>query len=89
MFNHQQLSASHKQVSLNAFGFEFGLGIEFVSSPLQKLLWAVSTALKKKSVTTSHENFKNHAAVLAKVVKRLYLETMTSKLESTNATMLR
>lgn len=52
-------------------------------------MWAVSTALKKKSITTSHENFNSYASVLAKVVKRLYLESVTSKMESTSATMLR
>lgn len=59
------------------------------ASHKQKLLWAVSTALKKKSITTSHENFNHFASVLAKVVKRLYLETLSIKSESTSGTMLR
>lgn len=59
------------------------------ASHKQKLLWAVSTALKKKSVTTGHESFNHFAAVLAKVVKRLFLESTISKSESTSATMLK
>lgn len=59
------------------------------ASHKQKLLWAVSTALKKKSVTTTHERFNHYASVLAKVVKRLYLEIFVAKSESTSATMLR
>lgn len=59
------------------------------ASHKQKLLWAVSTALKKKSITTSHENFNHFASTLAKVVKRLYLETFSTKNESTSGTMLR
>lgn len=59
------------------------------ASHKQKLLWAVSTALKKKNIATAHENFNHFASVLAKVVKRLYLETLSSKMESTSATMLR
>lgn len=59
------------------------------ASHKQKLLWAVSTALKKKSVTTGHEHFNHFAAVLAKVVKRLFLESTISKSESTSATMLK
>lgn len=59
------------------------------ASHKQKLLWAVSTALKKKSITTTHENFNHSASVLAKVVKRLYLETLSNKSESTSGTMLR
>lgn len=96
--HHQQLSASHKQVSFIFVFFPFvneyrlnesKSNLMLLRITLQKLLWAVSTALKKKSVVTSHEHFNNYASVLAKVVKRLYLETTTSKLESTSATMLR
>lgn len=59
---------------------------------IQKLLWAVSTALKKKSVTSSHENFKIFASTLAKIVKRLYTDgsiSDTEKQGGTSATMLR
>lgn len=55
----------------------------------QKLLWAVSTALKKKSITSTNANFQKYAAILGKAVKRLYLESLSSKTESTSGTMLR
>lgn len=88
IYSHQQLSASHKQVSSKALSRPFA-NFEINSfRSLQKLLWAVSTALKKKSITTSHERFNGYASVLAKVVKRLYLESSTSRLESTSGTML-
>lgn len=59
------------------------------NSHKQKLLWAVSTALKKKSITTTHANFKEFASTLAKVVKRIYLESESQKADSTSVTMLR
>lgn len=55
----------------------------------QKLLWAVSTALKKKSITSTNANFQKYAAILGKAVKRLYLESLSTKTESTSGTMLR
>lgn len=59
------------------------------ASHKQKLLWAVSTALKKKSITSTHSNFNSYGSVLGKVVKRLYLEALPTKTESTSGTMLR
>ncbi|XP_055315475.1 uncharacterized protein LOC129575627 [Sitodiplosis mosellana] len=59
------------------------------ASHKQKLLWAVSTALKKKAITSTHTNFHSYASNLGKVVKRLYLEALPTKTESTSGTMLR
>lgn len=59
------------------------------ASHKQKLLWAVSTSLKKKSITSSHSSFNVYGSILGKVVKRLYLESLPAKTESTSATMLR
>lgn len=59
------------------------------ASHKQKLLWAVSTALKKKSITSTHSNFHSYASILGKVVKRLYLESLPTKSESTSGSMLR
>lgn len=59
------------------------------ASHRQKLLWAVSTALKKKSITSTNSNFNTYASILGKVVKRLYLESLPTKTESTSGTMLK
>lgn len=59
------------------------------ASHKQKLLWAVSTALKKKTITSTHTNFNAYGSILGKVVKRLYLESLPTKTESTSGTMLR
>lgn len=59
------------------------------NSHKQKLLWAVSTALKKKSINSSNINFQKYASILGKAVKRLYLESLSTKTESTSGTMLR
>lgn len=59
------------------------------TSHKQKLLWAVSTALKKKSILPTHEKFQSYAAILGKVVRRLYVEALPTKTESTSGTMLR
>lgn len=59
------------------------------ASHKQKLLWAVSTALKKKSIAATNTNFNMYASILGKVVKRLYLESLSTKTESTSGTMLR
>lgn len=59
------------------------------ASHKQKLLWAVSTALNKKSITSKHASFNQYASILGKVVKRLYLESLSSKTESTSVTMSR
>lgn len=54
----------------------------------RKLLWAVSTSLRKKNITTQHANFTAFASVLAKVVKRLFLENRDESV-STSDTMIR
>lgn len=54
----------------------------------RKLLWAVSTSLRKKNIHTQHPNFTAFASVLAKVVKRLFLETRDES-ASTSDTMIR
>lgn len=54
----------------------------------RKLLWAVSTSLRKKNISTQHPNFTAFASVLAKVVKRLFLETRDES-ASTSDTMIR
>ncbi|KAJ6644449.1 hypothetical protein Bhyg_09418 [Pseudolycoriella hygida] len=54
----------------------------------RKLLWAVSTSLRKKNIHTQHPNFTAFASVLAKLVKRLFLETRDVTV-STSDTMMR
>lgn len=87
----QSLTAAHSTMLLPKSASENAMypSQQLSASHKQKLLWAVSTSLKKKSITTGHESFNQYAAVLAKVVKRLYLETTISKSESTSATMLK
>ncbi|XP_063699880.1 uncharacterized protein LOC134830357 [Culicoides brevitarsis] len=40
----------------------------------QKLLWAVATALKNKSIISSHPDYKKHASNLTRIVKTLFLQ---------------
>lgn len=40
----------------------------------KKLLWAVSTTLKTKQISSGHEKFKDYATVLAKLVKTVFME---------------
>lgn len=47
-----------------------------MSSSLQKLLWVVSQTLLRNQVDGKNPKFKDYATVMAKVVKRLYLETV-------------
>uniref|UniRef100_A0A182PHC8 Uncharacterized protein n=1 Tax=Anopheles epiroticus TaxID=199890 RepID=A0A182PHC8_9DIPT len=55
----------------------------------KKLLWAVSQALQSKQITTKHEMFKQHASILARVVKRLFLEFNDQTTSSTSERMLK
>lgn len=55
----------------------------------KKLLWAVSQALQEKKITTKHEKFKEYASVLAKVVKRLFLDYYQKRAVSNSETMLK
>lgn len=78
-------STLHKSASENSMYQSQQLS----ASHKQKILWAVSTALKKKSITSTHNNFHSYASNLGKLVKRLYLESLPTKTESTSGTMLR
>lgn len=40
----------------------------------QKILWAVSKALTDKQISNNHEKFKEFASILAKLVKKIFLE---------------
>lgn len=55
----------------------------------KKLLWAVSQALQAKQITVKHDNFKQYASNLARVVKRLFLEFNDQTVSSTSEKMLR
>ncbi|XP_055605577.1 uncharacterized protein LOC129753755 [Uranotaenia lowii] len=55
----------------------------------KKLLWAVSQALQSKQITVKHEQFKQHASNLARIVKRLFLEFNDQTISSTSEKMLR
>lgn len=63
-------------------------GQQLSQSHRRKLLWAVSTSLRKKNINAQHPNFTAFAGVLAKVVKRLFLETRDES-ASTSDTMIR
>lgn len=56
---------------------------------LQKLLWAVSQALQSKQITVKHESFKQHASILVRVVKKLFLEFNDNSINSTSEKLLR
>lgn len=55
----------------------------------KKLLWAVSQALQSKQISVKHENFKQLASNLARVVKRLFLEFNDHSVSSTSEKLLR
>ncbi|XP_054738432.1 uncharacterized protein LOC129244684 isoform X1 [Anastrepha obliqua] len=55
----------------------------------KKLLWAVSQALQEKKITTKHSSFKQYAAVLARVVRRLFQEFFQKSSTSNSETLLR
>uniref|UniRef100_A0A1A9WP96 Uncharacterized protein n=1 Tax=Glossina brevipalpis TaxID=37001 RepID=A0A1A9WP96_9MUSC len=56
----------------------------------KKLFWAVSQALQeKKKIGMKHENFKEYAAILVKVVRRIFQEYYRNASTSTNETMLK
>lgn len=56
---------------------------------LQKIFWATATALKNKRIASQHANYKQYASVLAKVIKRFYLELPNRRSEGTSAAMLK
>ncbi|XP_039953396.1 uncharacterized protein LOC120770209 isoform X1 [Bactrocera tryoni] len=55
----------------------------------KKLLWAVSQALQEKKITMKHESFKQYAAVLARVVRRIFQEFFQKSSTSNSETLLR
>ncbi|KAL7737633.1 hypothetical protein ACLKA6_007741 [Drosophila palustris] len=55
----------------------------------KKLLWAVSQALQEKKISVKHENFRQHAADLARIVKRIFQEFYLGHTTSNSETLLR
>ncbi|KAH8370383.1 hypothetical protein KR093_003236 [Drosophila rubida] len=55
----------------------------------KKLLWAVSQALQEKKISAKHENFRQHAADLARIVKRIFQEFYLGHTTSNSETLLR
>jgi hypothetical protein len=62
--------------------------LQLTENHRKKLLWAVSQALQSKKIDVKHEKFKEYASVLARVTKRLFLESNASG-GSTSEKMLR
>lgn len=56
---------------------------------MQKIFWATATALKNKKIASQHSNYVQYASVLAKVIKRFYLELPDRKNLSTSTTLLK
>ncbi|XP_030386582.1 uncharacterized protein LOC115633297 isoform X2 [Scaptodrosophila lebanonensis] len=55
----------------------------------KKLLWAVSQALQEKKISAKHEHFRQHAADLARIVKRIFQEFYLGQTSSNSETLLR
>ncbi|XP_022226250.2 uncharacterized protein LOC111076674 [Drosophila obscura] len=55
----------------------------------KKLLWAVSQALQEKKITSKHESFRQLAADLTRVVKRIFQEFYLGQTTSNSETLLR
>lgn len=55
----------------------------------KKLLWAVSQALQEKKITPKHEQFRQHAADLTRIVKRIFQEFYLGHSSSNSETLLR
>ncbi|ALC41690.1 mi [Drosophila busckii] len=55
----------------------------------KKLLWAVSQALQEKKISAKHEHFRQHAADLARIVKRIFQEFYQGHTTSNSETLLR
>lgn len=55
----------------------------------QKIFWATATALKNKKIASQHSSYVQYASVLAKVIKRFYLELPDRKNLSTSTTLLK
>ncbi|TDG51601.1 hypothetical protein AWZ03_002061 [Drosophila navojoa] len=55
----------------------------------KKLLWAVSQALQERKISAKHENFRQYAADLARIVKRIFQEFHQGHTTSNSETLLR
>ncbi|SPP74787.1 uncharacterized protein LOC117591941 [Drosophila guanche] len=55
----------------------------------KKLLWAVSQALQERKITSKHESFRQLAADLTRVVKRIFQEFYLGQTTSNSETLLR
>ncbi|KAI8038498.1 uncharacterized protein LOC128254656 [Drosophila gunungcola] len=55
----------------------------------KKLLWAVSQALQERKITAKHELFRQHAADLTRIVKRIFQEFYLGHSSSNSETLLR
>ncbi|EDW01078.1 uncharacterized protein LOC6560512 [Drosophila grimshawi] len=55
----------------------------------KKLLWAVSQALQDRKISAKHENFRQNAADLARIVKRIFQEFHQGHTTSNSETLLR
>ncbi|XP_017024781.1 uncharacterized protein mi [Drosophila kikkawai] len=55
----------------------------------KKLLWAVSQALQERKITAKHEHFRQHAADLTRIVKRIFQEFYLGHTTSNSETLLR
>ncbi|EDV36647.1 uncharacterized protein Dana_GF13060 [Drosophila ananassae] len=55
----------------------------------KKLLWAVSQALQERKITAKHENFRQYASDLTRIVKRIFQEFYLGHTTSNSETLLR
>uniref|UniRef100_A0A6P4G375 Uncharacterized protein LOC108053794 n=1 Tax=Drosophila rhopaloa TaxID=1041015 RepID=A0A6P4G375_DRORH len=55
----------------------------------KKLLWAVSQALQERKITAKHELFRQHAADLTRIVRRIFQEFYLGHSSSNSETLLR
>lgn len=61
----------------------------FTINHKKKILWAVSQALQNKKITVKHEKFKDYATVMARIVKKLFLEYNDTTTNSTSEKLLK
>lgn len=92
--NHQ-LQHSNSIASLlgsklqKAYSDNTALSNSLTENQKKKLLWAVSQALQERKITVKHESFKQYAAILARVVKRIFQEYYQKNSTSNSETLLR
>lgn len=53
------------------------------------MLWAVSSSLQRKGISSKHEHYRKYAAVLVKVVMRFFMEMSRLSSARTSETMRR